>query len=573
MNDMLRKATFAAGPLGGVIAIGAASLLWSLARSSGNAGTALLGFCVELIGLALLAGGMLWPAINDHRAAVKRLDGLESENAQLVARTQELQVERRESDVVLNSVRGHLMVIDSSYFIQRRYSNELEEVFHQGEAGNENLINVFQRLLPDRMFKTARDYLSLLFDASKKERTVLKVNPLDEVEVNVQGLDGLPITRFLQFNFRRIIENDVISRVLVTAEDVTENTTLERQLRESENQKVRQFELLIGILHVEPRALDGFVALATEELARVDEALKASDFSSATSGQTALLRQRLDVVLGRVHNIKGNASLLRLEHFEVKAQEFEQKVIDLKYRGSLGGDDFMSLVLALSDFRSDIDNLQSLRVKLAGIQRNVEIREEVGDDLVTDVSALATAIAKKLGKEVRVDADGFDSRALPSAQRLVVKDVLIQLVRNSLAHGVETPDVREAAGKPRVATIDLHPLADAPPHSFAFSFRDDGRGLDAENIRRRALEVGLLAPERAKQVGDSEIASFIFAPGFSTADQTSVDSGRGMGMNIIKQRVVDESGGEIGLNSEVGNFCEFTFVLPAASAPAYAAAR
>lgn len=572
MNDMLRKATFGVAPAGGVVALGGADLLWSLARSSGRAGLAVTGVCLVIAGLALLAGGLLVRATNDRKTAEAHQSELESENAQLVARTQELQVERRESDVVLNSVRGHLMVVDSSYFIQRRYSNELQEVFHQGDAGNENLINVFQRLLPDRMFKTARDYLSLLFDPSKKERTVLKVNPLDECEVTVLGPAGLPVTRFLEFNFRRIVENGIISRVLVTVEDVTENTTLERQLRDSESAKVRQFELLIGILHVDPRALDGFVALATKELGRVDEALKASDFSSATTGQTELLRQRLDVVLARVHNIKGNASLLRLEHFEMKAQEFEQNVIDLKYHGSLGGDDFMSLVLALSEFRSDIDSLQSLRVKLAGIQRNVEISEEVGDELVTDLRALANAIAKKLGKEVRLDADGFDTRALPPVQRLVVKDVLIQLLRNSLIHGIELPAAREAAGKSRVATIDLHPTADTPPYAFAFSFRDDGQGLDAEKIRQRALAVGLLAPERADQVADSEIASFIFAPGFSTADEATVDSGRGMGMNVIKQRIVDESGGEIGVNSEIGNFCEFSFILPVAVA-ALAAAR
>ena len=360
--------------------------------------------------------------------------------------------------------------------------------------------------------------------------------------------------------------------MLVTVEDVTERTALERHLRNSESHKVRQFELLIGILHVEPRALDGFVQTATEELAAVDEALKASDFSSATTGQTALLRQRLDVVLRRVHNIKANASLLRLEHFESKGHEFEQKVLDLKERGVLGGDDFLTLVIALADFRSDLDSLQSLRVKLVGIQRAAEIREEVGDDLVTDLRTLVMSISKTLGKEVRVDADGFDSRELPSAQRLIVKDVLIQLTRNSVAHGIEAPAVREAAGKPRVATIDLHPLPDTPAGTFAFSFRDDGRGLDADKIKVRALAAGLLAPDRANDVDDSEIASFIFAPTFSTADKTSVHAGRGMGMNVIKQRVVDDSGGEITVNSEVGNFCEFSFVLPLA-APVLAAAR
>jgi two-component system chemotaxis sensor kinase CheA len=528
---------------------------------------------VGLVGLALLAGGLILPARSARRALASRLEATELENARAGARAKQLESERRESEVVLSSVRGHLMVIDPSYHIERCYSNELDNVFHQDGRVSENLLNVLQRILSERMFKTSRDYLALLFDPSKKERTVLKVNPLDEVEVDVMSADGVPSLRYIHFSFRRIIEAGAISRVLVTAEDVTERATLERHLRDSENQKVRQFELLIGILHVDPEALDGFVQLANEQLAAVDQALKASDFSSATSGQTALLRQRLDLVLQRIHNIKGNASLLRLEHFDQKANEFEQKVCDLKHRGALGGDDFLMLVIALADFRSDLDSLQILRVKLAGIQRAVEIRETVGDDLVTAIRDLAATIAKKLGKEVRIDAHGFDTRGLPADRRLIVKDVLIQLIRNSLAHGIESPDQREAAGKPRLATIDIHPLPDDASDDFAFSVRDDGRGLDAAKIRQRAIESGLLAGSRVEEVDDSEIASFIFAPGFTTSDQATTDAGRGMGMNIVKDRIVDRCGGEITVNSEVGRFCEFAFVLPAKSATLAAAAR
>jgi HPt (histidine-containing phosphotransfer) domain-containing protein len=548
-------------------------LLWSLARGAGNAGWAWTGLMLALTGLALAVAGLWWPARSEAFATAEHMAAVERENSELAGRAQALEAAQRESDVVFGSMRGHLMLIDSSYFIQRRYSNELEAVFHQRDHGNENLINVFQRILSERMFKVSRDYLGLLFDPSKKERTVLKVNPLDEVEVDVTGPDGAPLLKYLHFSFRRVIEDGRIARVLVTVEDVTERTTLERQLRDSERQKVRQFELLIGILHVAPKALDGFVQAANEQLALVDEALKASDFGAATTGQTALLRQRLDLVLQRVHNIKGNASLLRLEHFEMKAQEFEQKVVDLKYRGALGGDDFLTLVIALADFRSDLDSLQTLRVKLAAIQRGVENREEVGDDVVSAVRDLAATTAKRLGKEVRIDAHGFDTRDLPANARLIVKDVLIQLVRNSLAHGIELPAERQAAGKPRVAAIDIQTVAGSAPDCFAFFVRDDGRGLDAEKIKRRALAAGLLSPERALEVDDSEIASFIFATGFTTAEEASLESGRGMGMSLIKERIVDDGGGEITVSSETGRFCEFAFVLPRGAARLSTAAR
>ncbi|GAC1614667.1 MAG: hypothetical protein NVS4B5_03580 [Vulcanimicrobiaceae bacterium] len=373
------------------------------------------GVVVGVVGLGIGGGALLRSRRDERRAHEAAAADLERQNRDLWQHARALEASKRESETVLSSVRAHLMLIDGSYRIASRYSSELEAVFHQRDLGNENFVNVLQRILSERMFKTARDYLSLLFDPTRKERVVLKVNPLDEVEITGTDSDGNVGVRHLMFSFRRILEEGAIAKVLVSVEDVTERVVRERSLRESEQQKVKQFELLIGILHVDPSSLDGFVSMANDELAIVDQALRAGDFAAATIGQTALLRERLDIVLQRVHNIKGNASLLRLEHFEKLAQEFEQKVIDLKYRTALGGDDFLTVVIGLAAFRSDIDDLQSLRVKLAGIQRGAEIRKEVGDDLIDNVGKLAADLGNKLGKIVKIDADGFDSRARAGA--------------------------------------------------------------------------------------------------------------------------------------------------------------
>jgi chemotaxis protein histidine kinase CheA len=547
---------------GALFAAAALAFLWNAGRPGLTAPLVWLTLVAGLGGLGLLVAGLSLPARLLQRRLSTRLEAVEAQNSSLWQKTLDLEASKRETDTILHSLRAHLMLIDSSYLIQTRYSSELESVFNQKNLGNENFLNLLQRLLSERMFKTARDYLVLLFDQSKRERTVLKVNPLDEVEINAPAPDGSVTVRYLKFSFRRIVENASVVRVLVSVEDVTDATLRERQLRESEQAKVKQFEMLIGILHVQPHDLDGFMTLAREQLAIVDEALKVSDFTAATVAQTGLLRQRLEVVLQRVHNIKGNASLLRLEFFENEAQRFEQRIIDLKHRPALGGDDFLNLVIGLADFRADLDALQSLRVKLSSIQRAAQSRQEIGDDLVASVEELAKTLAKKLGKEVRLEAGGFDTRKLPPTLRLVVKDALIQLTRNSLAHGIESPDVRASNGKPRVATISIQPLAGVGPGEFGFRFRDDGRGLDAQLIRERAVALHLLDAGQASSVPDSAIAGYIFAPGFSTTSVATIDAGRGMGMNVIKSRIVDDCGGEIGLDSEAGQFCEFTFVLP-----------
>jgi signal transduction histidine kinase len=569
MPVALRYAPYAGGAFA-VLAL--AILAWGAASPWG--GVAFVFAAAGVAGVGALAWFLASDARAQRAAAEARIGALEVRDRDLQAWVARLERTKQESEAILGAVRSHLMVIDPSFLITARYATGLDDVLRGSDRGSENFLNVLQRLLSERMFKTARDYLALLFDPAKKERMVRRVNPLDEVEVNVTEADGTLAVRYLSFDFRRLTEGDAIANVIVIVEDRTEAVLRERQLRESEQQKVRQFELLVSILHVPPAALDEFVQTANAELAFVDDALKATDFMSATVGQTALLRQRLDVVLQRVHNVKGNASLLQLDPFEKRLQEFEQKVIDLKYRSALGGDDFLTVVIALAEFRTDLDDLQALRVKLAGIRRNVEAAASpiADDDLVANVGELAASLAQKLEKSVKVDADGFDTRPLPAPLRLAIKDVLVQLTRNSIVHGIESPAEREAAGKPRAATIAIHRLADAPAGTFSFTFRDDGRGLDPRKIRARAIAQGLLPAERSDAVADSDVAGFIFAPGFSTAETATVDAGRGVGMNVVKQRIVDDCAGEIGLNSEPGEFTEFTFVLPL-QVPAIAGCR
>jgi len=577
----LRRVGFRIALLAGVVLLVAApAALWSAGRSAIPA-VVLIGATIAVAaGLILLTRGLVGEGALDRRDVEARFDDLGVENADLYQRTRELQTTKsqledeagqlqaatRESDMILGAVRAHLMLIDDSYRIASRYSSELERVFGQSELVDRNFLEILQHLLSARMHKTAADYLALLFDPSKKERTVAKVNPLAEVEISLAGPGGEPQVRYLSFGFRRILQDDAVARVLVSVEDVTEQTIRERRLRESERHRSKQFELLVGILDIEPYALDEFLRASKQQLAGVDDALRTSDFVAAGAEQSALLRSRLDLVLERLHAIKGHAALLRLGFFERKAHEIEQTIVDFKQWANLGADDFLSLMIAIADLRADLDGLEVLRTKLAGIKRSAESRRNADDDLVTNLSVLVASLSGTFGREVELDAEGFDSRALPMEKRLAVKDVLVQLARNSLVHGIEEPAEREATGKPRAATIELS-SSNATPGVFTFTYRDDGRGLSAPEIRRHAIDAGLLSALEADAVDDSDVAAFIFEPGFTTAAGASLEAGRGMGMSLVKRRIVDDCEGEILVNSEPGRSCEFSFELPLSNVP------
>jgi two-component system chemotaxis sensor kinase CheA len=134
---------------------------------------------------------------------------------------------------------------------------------------------------------------------------------------------------------------------------------------------------------------------------------------------------------------------------------------------------------------------------------------------------------------------------------------LVHLVRNSLDHGLETPDERAAGGKPETGTLELNVLQ--CDDGIVIEIRDDGRGLSRDRIEKSAIERGLL--HSGSHLGDSEVYKLIFQPGLSTSREVGDVSGRGVGMDVVR-RNIKELGGTIEIESISGQGCAFIMRLP-----------
>jgi two-component system, chemotaxis family, sensor kinase CheA len=168
--------------------------------------------------------------------------------------------------------------------------------------------------------------------------------------------------------------------------------------------------------------------------------------------------------------------------------------------------------------------------------------------LVRDVSI---ALDKKV--ELRVSGEGSE---LDKTMIEKLFDPLTHLVRNALDHGIEAPEERRRSGKPEVATIWLH--AEHKAGSVEIEVRDDGRGINTEKVRAKAVERGLLA---ADQTDSDDLLRLIFSSGFSTAEQVSDLSGRGVGLDVVRQNILS-LGGSIEVNSVAGQGTVFRIRLP-----------
>ena len=155
-------------------------------------------------------------------------------------------------------------------------------------------------------------------------------------------------------------------------------------------------------------------------------------------------------------------------------------------------------------------------------------------------------LARSLKKEVNLELRGEDTD-LDKNLVEALADPLIHLVRNAVDHGIEMPDEREAKGKPRAGTVILS-AAQEGDH-ILLTISDDGKGMDPDVLRRKAVEKGILDEEAAARLDDKEAFALIFAPGFSTKEQISDISGRGVGMDVVKTRIV-QLNGSVEIDSE-----------------------
>ncbi len=206
---------------------------------------------------------------------------------------------------------------------------------------------------------------------------------------------------------------------------------------------------------------------------------------------------------------------------------------------------------------------RTLSQAISGVHETViETRMQTTGSLFERYRRVVRDLARQLGKEVQLHIEGGDLEL----DRTILEgfaDPLTHLIRNSLDHAVETPDEREAAGKNRQGNIYLRSYIQSG--EIILEVQDDGRGISAERVCAKAIEKGVISAEAAASLTESQKLFLIFAPGFSTKDQASDLSGRGVGMDVVRNNI-EKVGGTIDLQTRVGQGTTIAAMLPLAKA-------
>ena len=277
--------------------------------------------------------------------------------------------------------------------------------------------------------------------------------------------------------------------------------------------------------------VDGPVIHAAASAARAGDRGKASPAQGAGARSTATIRVSVDVL----ENLMTTVSELVLARNQM--HQIVRGVED-------------------SALKTPLQRLSSVTAELQeGVMKT---RMQPVGDAWKKLPRIVRDATQDLGKKIRLLQDGEDTELDRQVLELI-KDPLTHMIRNSCDHGIETPEVRKAAGKPEQGTIKLSAYHEGG--AIIIKIADDGAGLSPSKIRAKAIEKGVATAEELEQMTEAQIQRFIFAPGFSTAAKVTNLSGRGVGMDVVRTNI-EQIGGSIDLTSEVGKGTTFIIKIP-----------
>jgi signal transduction histidine kinase len=487
-------------------------------------------------------GGIVLALLNFAFILFKFLRRLQTSDAAIEAANEE----NRE---ILQSVREGLFLITPEFRLGSQLSQSAHALFGRRLSTGENFFSLLAPLLSDKALTDAQDYVQLLFAPHVKEALVQGINPLSEVEVVMKNRLGQSVARHLSFHFNRVQEGGRVQHLLVTVQDISARIELERKLHAERQRSQKEFAMLLSAVDADPALLRQFVTRAEQRLLEVNDLLR----STSTAHCEAAVLKRIDDARRHVHAVKGDAATLGLDTIASQAHVFEDELDRVRQGGAAGGDlgnALLALPLPLEELLGKVSALKSL----TGLQRPAVDAGGAPDAINGMLAKLATEVARDQGKQVQPVVAMGSLADLEGAPADLVREIAVQLLRNAVAHGVEPPAQRAAAGKPAAGKVQVQ-LARGETE-WILSVRDDGAGLSAARIRQKLLDLGWYTARQLESFDDRQIVSHIFKPGFSTANGVGMHAGRGVGLDVVHANV-QKLGARMMLGSTPGEYTEF----------------
>ncbi len=351
---------------------------------------------------------------------------------------------KRETDDILRNVEEGIFLLNRNLVIQSQYSQALEMILGEKSLAQKRFMDLFERKVTGEQIGAIAEFLELLFNPEIEPTVLIDLNPLHQIQLDFKSeKDNTIQKKYLDFQFKRIQDGDSgINEVMVTLIDVTQEVLLTKKLEESEQKTRKQLDFILMLLQVDPALMNEFIESSHSELLHMGKILEKMKSNGV---QPDLLED----MFRSAHLIKGNASLLDLNVFTRHAHDFEDHIAAIRKKTDVMDDDLRKFEGYLQEFHANFKELIALIEKISRIHTQFRPKREYENKLFTNsLSHLVQQLSKDMGKHIRLDLNGFNPDDIPHKHKTMMKEVLIQLLRNAVSHGIELPDKRKSAGKP-----------------------------------------------------------------------------------------------------------------------------
>ena len=489
----------------------------------------------------------------------------------------------RLNDAVLKHVKQGLFLLDGKGNVLLPVSHTLTSQFRRQDCTNLNFEKLLAPVVTAKTLTVVRNHMAALLNGGQQNPEA--GDPLRDVPVRLPTAQGVAEAAHYCFEFDPLDVADEPRAWLVRVTDITAQVSAARELEELRAQVELQGEMLRGVLQLGGACFGAFMQRTDASMKTIGKVLK-----KPAREQTAF-RHKLQETLNEVDRVRREAEACKLSGLTTAARVFEDALQDLRIRTELSGSDFLPLAVKLDQLYEQFAALKALTIAAgpAHAPKAAAYSPPVSDDatqiitapkftaadlvqlrtaahphrparagsLDNTLHALTEHVAQSQNKLVVLETSGLE--LIPQRYESAIKNIAIQLIRNAVMHGIETPEVRTAANKAVRGTLRLD--CKSRRDTFDLLFEDDGRGLIPDEVRATAVERGVVSSEVAARLRDREAIKLIFKSRYTTLANSPADVSHGAGMTLVR-RYVHDAGGKIALASLPGHETRFKLTFP-----------
>ncbi len=488
--------------------------------------------------------GTLASEINSMIVGLKEKSRLEVQNSVIEARNEE-------NRKYLENINEGLLLINRDHTISDQYSTFLETLFQTDSIAGRTLSEFIYPDHPDDSAERREidELVDLIFDNIRTDMEMIQsINPLQNKTL-VVGTNENRKEIVIDTMFQRVVNDGRVENVMVIFEDKTDLVRVERELEHERARSESELEQIQAILRSGPEAFVEFAEEAEKALKNLDDNI---DNLNDTDTIKSLFRE--------LHSLKGTARYMELKNFATRLNEAETLLADIR-DGNRTADDAAQTEIReiLDQLYAEAGNIRKINNRFKEFASQDAMQKQFAGSIrgfFDNLQRMTDQIAEELGKSVRLrTSTDFDTIPFLGT----IRDPIIHLIRNAIDHGIEEGVERVSVGKDDTGTIQLR-FTEDDSSNCVIEIVDDGAGIDFDSIRKAAIQKRLLSKDDSS-VSQQQLVRILFLPAFSSREEATELSGRGVGLDVVHD-TVKKLGGTVSVASKPGVGTRFSLRIP-----------